>query len=125
MKLLCCPINGWRPLSEFLYGGELRTMPDPTSTSDRDWADYVFHRRGEPGVLREWWYHVPSGTWFIAERDTLRDEVRGTWLWPPPASTEPPGSCAQQVATASQPSTSGQQPDTRRLQVSLRKEPAA
>ncbi len=124
MKLLRCPINGWRPLSEFLYGGELRTMPDPATTGDREWADYVFHRRGEPGVLREWWYHVPSGTWFVAERDTLRDEVRGTWLWPPPDSIEPPGPSERQVAPAGQPNTNGQQPDTR-LQASPGQEPAA
>jgi len=28
-KLLRCPINGPRPVSEFQYAGEIRTMPDP------------------------------------------------------------------------------------------------
>ena len=27
MKLLPCPINGLRPISEFVYGGEYREMP--------------------------------------------------------------------------------------------------
>jgi sarcosine oxidase subunit delta len=121
MKLLRCPINGWRPLSEFVYGGELRPMPDPATTDDRTWADYVFHRRGEPAVLREWWYHVPSGTWFVAERDTVRDEVRATWLWPPPV-TEAPAS----ASGSSEPPTAAQQPtDPHAAPLPARQEPAA
>ena len=81
MKLLPCPINGPRPVSEFAYGGELRPMPDPAACSDEQWADYVFNRSGAPGVKKEWWYHVPSGMWFIAERETLTDRVLRTYLW--------------------------------------------
>ena len=81
MKLMPCPINGLRPVSEFAYGGEFRPMPDPASTGDDAWADYVFNRNGAPGIKREWWCHLPSGTWFIAERDTERDTVLRTWLY--------------------------------------------
>ncbi len=81
MKLLCCPINGVRPLQEFAFGGEVRPMPDAASVSDEAWSDYVFNRAGEPGVRREWWYHIASGTWFIAERDTLKDEFYRTYLY--------------------------------------------
>lgn len=81
MKLLQCPINGLRPVEEFSFGGELRDMPDPQSCTDAEWGDYVFHRNGAPGVKKEWWYHMPSGTWFIAERDTLSDVVARTYLW--------------------------------------------
>ena len=81
MKLLTCPINGPRPLQEFVFGGEVREMPDPNNASDVEWADYVFNRTGEPGVRREWWYHTPSGTWFVAERDNLRDEFVRTYLY--------------------------------------------
>ena len=81
MKVINCPINGPRPLSEFVFGGELREMPDPAAVSDEVWADYVFNRAGQPGVRREWWYHVASGTWFVAERDTLRDEFVRTYLY--------------------------------------------
>ncbi len=80
MKLLTCPINGPRPLEEFAYGGEIREMPDPQTCSDSAWADYVFHRDGAPGPKREWWYHVPSGTWLVAERDTASDVVSRTYL---------------------------------------------
>ena len=82
MKMMPCPVNGLRPVSEFYYWGELRDMPAPDTASDDDWADYVFNRNGAPGVKREWWCHLPSGTWFVAERDTLRDEVRRTYLYP-------------------------------------------
>jgi sarcosine oxidase subunit delta len=32
-------------------------------------------------VKKEWWYHLPSGVWFIAERDTAADRVLRTYLW--------------------------------------------
>ena len=81
MKILTCPINGPRPVSEFAYAGEVRAMPDPDHCSDEQWADYVFNRSGVPGVKKEWWYHLASGVWFIAERDTVKDEVLRTYLW--------------------------------------------
>ncbi len=81
MKLLTCPVNGPRPVSEFHYWGEVREAPDPATATDAVWADYVFNRNGAPGLKREWWYHLASGVWFIAERDTLRDEVVRTYLW--------------------------------------------
>ena len=55
-------------------------MPDPDRVSDEEWADYVFRRSGEPGVKREWWYHIASGTWFIAERNNQTDETLRTYL---------------------------------------------
>ncbi len=81
MKIMPCPINGPRPIQEFQFGGELRDMPDPQQASDDQWADYIFNRTGEPGVKREWWYHVPSGTWFIAERDNVTDTILRTYLY--------------------------------------------
>lgn len=80
MKLLNCPEIGLRPLAEFVFGGELRTMPDAQACSDAEWADYVYNRHGAPSIKREWWYHTPSGTWLIAERNTATDEVHQTWL---------------------------------------------
>jgi sarcosine oxidase subunit delta len=85
MKVLTCPVNGPRPLSEFAYGGELREMPDPARASDSEWTDYVFNRDSVPGVKREWWCHTPSGVWFIAERDTTSDVVFRTFLYSKPA----------------------------------------
>jgi sarcosine oxidase subunit delta len=81
MKLMRCPVNGLRPIQEFAYGGTFRALPDAGASTDAEWADYVFSRPGEPGLKREWWYHIPSGTWFIAERDTLTDEIVQTYLF--------------------------------------------
>ena len=81
MKILPCPVNGPRPIQEFAFGGEVRTMSDPSDLTDEEWADYVFHRAGEPALKREWWFHIASGTWFIAERDNVTDEIVRTYLW--------------------------------------------
>jgi len=81
MKLLRCPVNGLRPIQEFVYGGLFRPSPDSHASSDNEWADYVFSRSGEPGLKKEWWYHIASGTWFIAERDTRTDEIVQTYLF--------------------------------------------
>jgi len=81
VKIMHCPVNGPRAVTEFLCWGELREMPDPDQVSDEAWADYVFNRSGAPGVKREWWCHTPSNTWFIAERDTARDLVLRTYLY--------------------------------------------
>jgi sarcosine oxidase subunit delta len=81
MKLMTCPINGTRPISEFICGGEVRPMPEPQSVDDETWAAYVFNRNGVPGIQQEWWCHTPSNTWFIAERNTLTDEVLRTYLY--------------------------------------------
>ena len=81
MKLLKCPINGSRPIGEFIYGGEYREMPNPDNSTDLEWASYVHYRDNAPGLKKEWWFHSPSGTWFIAERNTLSDEVMCTYLF--------------------------------------------
>jgi len=81
MKIMTCPINGSRPVSEFVYGGEVRDMPDPNAATDEQWAGYVFNRNGAPAVKKEWWCHAPSNTWFIAERDTGIDRLIRTYLF--------------------------------------------
>ena len=77
MKLLNCPLNGPRNISEFACGGEVAVPPD--DCSDGEWADYVFMRDNPRGVVREWWFHIPSSYWFIAERDTGTDEILSTY----------------------------------------------
>jgi len=73
MKEIHCPQIGPRPASEFIYGGAWRPMPKPDECSDTEWGRYVFHRDSVPGIRRELWYHGPSGTWLMAERDTSTD----------------------------------------------------
>lgn len=73
MKVFDCPVIGPRPISEFDYVGEVRRPP--MDADEPIWAAYVFNRQGAPGLLREWWYHRPTGRWYVMERDTLKDEV--------------------------------------------------
>lgn len=79
MKIMPCPLNGPRNISEFVWGGEVRAMPDPTACSDDEWAEYVFLEDNTAGVIREWWCHVPTSYWFIAERNTVTDEILRTY----------------------------------------------
>lgn len=90
MKLLRCPLNGLRNLDEFGYGGPVRGEPDAAPCSDRAWADYLFKEPNGAGVMREWWCHLPSGTWLIAERDTVTDRIVATF-WPDALSDAAPG----------------------------------
>ncbi|MGV6818195.1 MAG: sarcosine oxidase subunit delta [Thiotrichales bacterium] len=73
MKLVPCPDIGNRPRSEFDYVGEVQKPWNAASKAP--WGEYIFNRSGEPGVLREWWYHRPSGQWYVFERDTIADEI--------------------------------------------------
>jgi sarcosine oxidase, subunit delta len=79
MKILNCPLNGPRNISEFVWGGEARDMPDPADLSHRDWGAWVFLENNSAGIIREWWCHVPTSFWFIAERNTVTDEIVKTY----------------------------------------------
>ena len=79
MKIMTCPMNGPRNISEFVYGGEVQEMPDPNNCSDREWAEYVFYSDNAIQVVREWWMHSASSYWFIAERHTASDEILKTY----------------------------------------------
>ena len=79
MKIMTCPLNGPRNISEFAWGGEVKAMPDPLTCSDDEWAEYVFLENNTAGVVREWWCHLPTSYWFIAERNTLTDEILRTY----------------------------------------------
>jgi len=79
MKIMPCPLNGPRNISEFVCHGEVVIAPDPNRSSDTEWAEYVFMLDNDAGVVREWWCHVPTAYWFIAERDTRTDEILRTY----------------------------------------------
>lgn len=78
MKLMNCPLNGWRNIGEFVYGGEVRAAPAHDAPAET-WADWVFMVDNKAGVVREWWLHAPSSYWFIAERDTATDTLVRTY----------------------------------------------
>ena len=68
-----CPLNGPRNIAEFVCFGEVRHPP--VTADDDTWAAYLWERENRAGVVREWWCHAPSAYWFIAERDTVTDEI--------------------------------------------------
>jgi sarcosine oxidase subunit delta len=78
MKILNCPLNGPRNISEFAYGGEVKPVPADGAPS-KDWADYVYYHANQPGVVREWWLHVATSYWFIVERNVVTDEIIATY----------------------------------------------
>jgi sarcosine oxidase subunit delta len=73
-----CPLNGPRNISEFAYGGEVRDVPS-TEAGVEAWADYLYLKDNKAGIAREWWYHLPTSYWFIAERDLRSDEILRTY----------------------------------------------
>lgn len=79
MKILNCPLNGPRNISEFICFGEVTEMPNPNELSDEQWSDYMWMSNNTAGVVREWWCHTATSYWFIAERNTITDEILKTY----------------------------------------------
>lgn len=79
MKILNCPLNGPRNISEFICFGEVTDMPNPNDLSDEQWADYMWMSNNTAGVVREWWCHAATSYWFIVERNTITDEILKTY----------------------------------------------
>ncbi len=79
MKIMNCRLNGPRNISEFVWGGEVKPMPDPATLPSREWGAFVFLENNTAGVVREWWCHVPTSFWFIAERNAVTDEILRTY----------------------------------------------
>jgi heterotetrameric sarcosine oxidase delta subunit len=77
--LLSCPTCGERSVYEFRFGGEVRQRP-PEAAFLHEWADYLYARKNEAGVQKEWWYHhLGCRTWFFAVRDTTTNTVLETF----------------------------------------------
>lgn len=79
MRLMRCPLNGWRGVDEFAYGGVFEDIPDPDTCDDGTWSAYLFLRDNHRGPVVEWWCHLPSAYWFVALRDTATGEVIETF----------------------------------------------
>ena len=77
MKIMHCPLNGPRNISEFVWAGDVKSEPDPSCT-DAAWAEHLFLEDNLAGEVDEWWLHAPSNTWFVARRNTLTDEIVAT-----------------------------------------------
>ncbi|GLR84623.1 sarcosine oxidase subunit delta [Bradyrhizobium iriomotense] len=79
MKIMNCPLNGPRNISEFTCFGPVHDAFDAQSISDSGWSHYLFYHENKAGIIREWWRHTPSNYFFIAERHTVTDEIVATY----------------------------------------------
>ena len=79
MKIMPCPLNGPRNIQEFVCAGPVEPHPDPNRCTDDAWAEYVWLEENVAGLVREWWCHVATSYWFIAERNTVTDEIIATY----------------------------------------------
>ncbi|MCX7303724.1 MAG: sarcosine oxidase subunit delta [Hyphomicrobiales bacterium] len=79
MKILTCPMNGDRNIDEFQSFGPVRAGLDPDRTADAEWARHLFRAENRKGVVIEWWRHVPSNYYFLAERDLVSNEIIRTF----------------------------------------------
>ena len=95
--LLTCPNCGSREVTDFAFGGEISPRPK-ARPSFRELNEYNYFRRNVAGVQREWWFHR-SGcrAWFIAERDTVTNEVKFTAR---PGADDPGGEAAKAAPEA-------------------------
>ena len=79
MKVINCPLNGPRNINEFANFGPVVDDHDPQGLSDTEWSRHLFFQDNRAGVIREWWRHTPSNYFFIAERNTITDEIVRTY----------------------------------------------
>ena len=80
--LVTCPNCGPREVEELRCAGEVTRRPQQAPTV-RELNEYVYFRGNVAGVHREWWFCRACEDWFLAERNTVTNEVSGTWF--PPA----------------------------------------
>ena len=57
----------------------LMVVPDDQTADSRAWAEYVFFHDNKAGMVIEWWCHTASSCWFLAERNTVTDEIVRTF----------------------------------------------
>ncbi len=117
MKIMPCPLNGPRNIQEFICAGPVEPHPDPNRCSDHEWTEFVWMEENLAGVVREWWCHVATSYWFIAERNTVSDEILATYpadrifservefepLAPPPEPAAAPASTPAPSETTPEP----------------------
>jgi sarcosine oxidase subunit delta len=82
--LVTCPTCGPREVEELRCAGEVTRRPRSTP-SVRELNEYVYFRENTAGPQREWWFCRACEDWFLAERDTVTNDVSRTWHPEPPA----------------------------------------
>lgn len=82
MKIMNCPLNGPRNIAEFQCHGEVKSHSRPQHANDDEWTEHLWMSGNEAGVVREWWCHIPTNFWFLAERNTTTDRILATYAIP-------------------------------------------
>jgi sarcosine oxidase, subunit delta len=76
MLWLDCPRCGRRPLDEFSFGGERRSVPASITDADERDFDEVWVFENPDGVTTERWFHAAGcRRWLTVRRDTTVDQV--------------------------------------------------
>ena len=81
MLLIPCPYCGERPELEFAHGGQAHVArpSNPDTTSDHEWANFLYFRKNPKGLFAERWRHARGcGRFFNAIRDTRTDQFVAT-----------------------------------------------
>ena len=89
MKILECPLNGPRNISEFVCLGEVKPMPEAKAGA-AEWSAFTFAERNPAGRVREWWIHGATNYVFIVDRDTRSEEILATYRIGDPRLTQAP-----------------------------------
>ena len=77
MLIVPCPHCGPRNSADLSYRGEAHARPDPATTSEAEWRDYLYFRDNPAGWLRETWYCANGcRRFFTIERHTVTGEFR-------------------------------------------------
>ncbi|MBC3190401.1 sarcosine oxidase subunit delta [Pseudonocardia sp. C8] len=77
MMVLSCPWCGPRNATEFRYGGENHSRPDPNTATAQEWRRFLFMKSNPLGPVQETWYHrAGCRKYFSVERDTGTNENR-------------------------------------------------
>ena len=80
MLRIDCPFCGARDETEFRCGGESHIQRPELTSSDVEWADYLYMRQNPRGWHFERWLHVAGcRQWFNLARHTATHEIRAVY----------------------------------------------
>jgi len=88
--IITCPYCGPRDVSEFSYQGDAnRVRPDPASTDQQAWNEYVYDRVNTAGDHTEFWQHAGGCRSHLkVVRSTLTHQVRSVAFARPAGGSE-------------------------------------
>ena len=77
MMIIPCIHCGPRNASEFRYGGESGSRPDPNRATPVEWHAYLYDKSNAAGWVTERWHHAAGcRRFFTVERHTVTNEIR-------------------------------------------------